>query len=152
MKKILVILALLVLTTGCTAPETGTMTCTMSSYPAEGITLKSTYEADYKNKIVTYLKTVEQVIVEDESTLDQFEESIKELYQNYDGIDYYNNEITRKDNVLTSTTKINYQKVDTDKLIEADNNNANMIKDGKVNIDDLKELYQNNGCNCKKRK
>ena len=41
-------------------------------------------------------------------------------------------------------------KVDTDKLIEVDSDNGGIIKNGKVNIDDLREMYEQNGCNCKK--
>ncbi len=149
-KYIFVILVSLLLTTACN-PTTGTLTCTMSSYPTDGITLRSTYTAEYKNNIVTNLKTEEQVIAEDKDNLETYQEKIEELYQGYQGLDYYENKTSIKGNTLTSTTNINYSKVDTDKLIEIDDGNANMIKDGKVNIDDLQQMYKDNGCNCKKR-
>lgn len=135
--------------TGCN-PETGTMTCTMSTYPTDGITLRSTYIAEYKNNVVKRLKTVEQVIAEDEDNLEVYEEKIKELYQDYQGIDHYTNKTKIKDNTLTSTTIIDYSKVDTDKLIKVDSGNSGIIKNGKVNIEDLEKLYKQNGCNCKK--
>lgn len=136
----------------CTScnPETGTMTCTMSTYPTDGITLRSTYTAEYKNNIVKKLKTVEKVIAEDEDNLEVYEEKIKELYQGYQGIDYYTNKTKIKDNTLTSMTIIDYSKVDTDKLIKVDSGNSGIIKNGKVNIKDLEKLYKQNGCNCKK--
>lgn len=151
-KKIILSLVLSIIVLGCTGcnPETGTMTCTMSSYPTEGITLRSTYKAQYKNNIVTKLETVEQVIAEDEDNLETYKDRIDELYNGYQGLDHYENKTTIEDNTLTSTTTIDYSKVDTDKLIEIDSGNAKLIKDGKVNIDDLQDMYRQNGCNCKK--
>ena len=149
-KYLFLIVGIIICCTGCN-PKTGTMTCTMSSYPTDGITLRSTYTAEYKNNIVTNLKTEEQVIAEDKDNLETYQEKIEELYQGYQGLDCYENKTSIKGNTLTSTTNINYSKVDTDKLIEIDDGNANMIKDGKVNIDDLQQMYKDNGCNCKKR-
>ena len=151
-KKIILSLVLSIIVLGCTGcnPETGTMTCTMSSYPTEGITLRSTYKAQYKNNSVTELETVEQVIAEDEDNLETYKDRIDELYNGYQELDHYENKTTIEDNTLTSTTTIDYSKVDTDKLIEIDSGNAKLIKDGKVNIDDLQDMYRQNGCNCKK--
>ena len=153
MKKKITLLILLIsvigLTTGC-APETGTMTCTMTTYPIDGITIRSIYKATYKNNIVTKLKTVEKIISEYKDNLKTYQEKIEELYSGYQGIKYYNNAIKIKEDTLTSTTTIQYDKVDTEKLIEVDSGNASLIKNGKVPIDDLEKLYKQNGCNCKK--
>lgn len=151
-KKIAISIVMIIMIFCCTAcnPETGTMTCTMSSYPTDGITLRSTYTAEYENNIVRTLETTEQVTAEDKDNLEVYEERIQELYQGYQGIDYYENKTEIKGNTLTSTTNINYEKVDTDKLIEVDSDNGGIIKNGKVNIDDLREMYEQNGCNCKK--
>lgn len=150
--KIAISIVMIIMIFCCTAcnPETGTMTCTMSSYPTDGITLRSTYTAEYENNIVKKLETIEQVTAEDKDNLEVYEERIQELYQGYQGIDYYQNKTEIKGNTLTSTTNINYEKVDTDKLIEVDSDNGGIIKNGKVNIDDLREMYEQNGCNCKK--
>lgn len=151
-KKIAISIVMIIMIFCCTAcnPETGTMTCTMSSYPTDGITLRSTYTAEYENNIVKNLETMEQVTAEDKDNLEVYEERIQELYQGYQGIDYYQNKTEIKGNTLTSTTNINYEKVDTNKLIEVDSDNGGIIKNGKVNIDDLREMYEQNGCNCKK--
>ncbi len=139
-----------IICSGCT-PETGTMTCTMTTFPTEGITLSSTYTATYEDNIVTNLQTEEQITSEEKETLEIYKEKIEEIYQDYQNLEYYENKIKLKNNTLTSTTNINYQKVNTEKLIEIDNGNASIIKNGKVAIDDLKKMYQKNGCNCKKR-
>ena len=149
-KTILLLLLVIGITTGC-SPKTGTMTCTMKTYPADGITIRSTYVATYKNEIVTKLKTVEKITSEDKNNLEVYQEKIDELYSGYQGIKYYTNTTKIKGNTLTSTTTIQYNKVDTKKLIEADSGNANVIKNGKVQINTLEKLYKQNGCNCKEK-
>lgn len=148
--SIFMILFMTICCTGCN-PETGTMTCTMSSYPTDGIKLKSVYKAEYKNNIVKILKSTDQVTVEDKDYLNTYEEKLAELYEPYKNLKYYKNEIEIKGKTLTSTTIINYDKIDTDMLIKIDEGNSQLIKNGKVDIDDLKEAYKQNGFNCKKQ-
>ena len=126
------------------------MTCTMSSYPTDGIKLRSVYKADYKNNVVQKLTSTDQVTVEDKSYLDIYEEKLNELYEPYKNLEYYKNNIKIRNKTLTSTTIINYAKIDTDQLIKIDEGNGQLIKNGKVNIDDLKKAYKQNGFSCKK--
>lgn len=147
--SIFFILLITICCTGCN-PETGTMTCTMSSYPTDGIKLRSVYKADYKNNVVQKLTSTDQVTVEDKSYLDTYEEKLNELYEPYKNLEYYKNNIKIKNKTLTSTTIINYAKIDTNQLIKIDEGNGQLIKNGKVNIDDLKKAYKQNGFNCKK--
>lgn len=135
--------------TGCN-PKTGTMTCTMTSYPTDGIKIKSVYKADYKNNVVQKLTSLDKVIVEEKENLDTYEERLTELYQPYKNVEYYKNNIKIKGKTLTNTTIINYAKIDTDALIKIDRDNARLIKNGKVNISDLESAYKQNGFNCKK--
>lgn len=148
--SIFIILLVTICCTGCN-PETGTMTCTMSSYPADGITLKSVYKADYQNNIVQKLSSTDQVIVEDKTYLNTYKEKLNELYEPYKNLDYYKNSITIKNKTLTSITEINYAKIDTDKLIKIDEGKKQLIKNGKVSIKDLEKAYKQNGFNCKKK-
>lgn len=147
---LLVTIIILISCTGCN-PETGTMTCTMSSYPTTGITLKSIYKAEYKNNTVKKLTSKDQVIVEEKEYLDTYEEKLTELYEPYKNLKYYKNEIKIKGKTLTSITTINYAKIDTEKLIQIEEGNGQLIKKGKVDIEDLEEAYRQNGFNCKRR-
>ena len=148
-KKTLLLILVIGIITGC-APKTGTMTCTMKTYPTNGITIRSTYIATYKNNQVAKLKTIEKITAEEKDNLEVYQEKIDELYAGYQDIEYYQNKTKIKGNTLTSTTLIDYNKVDTDKLIEVDSGNAGVIKNGKVEINNLEKLYKQNGCNCKK--
>ena len=72
------------------------------------------------------------------------------MYEPYKNLEYYKNNIKIRNKTLTSTTIINYAKIDTDQLIKIDEGNGQLIKNGKVNIDDLKKAYKQNGFSCKK--
>lgn len=149
LRFIFVIFIVLIICTGC-QPESGTLVCTMSSYPTNGITLRSVYTAKYKDNVVTKLKTIEKVIAENKENLEVYQEKIEQLYSGYQDIPYYDNQINVEDDTLVATTVIQYDKIDTEKLIEIGSGNASVIKDGKVNVNDLASLYQQNGCNCKR--
>lgn len=145
--RFIIVFIALILCTGC-QPESGTLVCTMSSYPAEGITLRSIYTAKYKNNVVTKLKTVEKVISVNKENLEVYQEKIEQLYSEYQDIPYYDNQIDVENDTLIATTVIQYDKVDTEKLIEIGSGNASVIKDGKVDVNNLADLYRQNGCNC----
>jgi len=51
-------------------------------------------------------------------------------------------------NTLTSTVDIDYAKIDTKKMIEIDSANGQLIKDGKIKLEDLKSAYETIGASC----
>ena len=104
-KKTLLLILVIGIITGC-APKTGTMTCTMKTYPTNGITIRSTYIATYKNNQVAKLKTIEKITAEEKDNLEVYQEKIDELYSGYQDIEYYQNKTKIKGNTLTSTTLI----------------------------------------------
>lgn len=145
----LLVLVFIISCTGC-SKKTGIMTCTMTSYPIDGIKLRSVYQAKYQNNIVKKLTSIDQVTAEDKSYLATYEERLNELYKDYKNLDYYHNTIKIKNKTLTSTTVINYAKIDTDQLIKIEEGNKQLIKNGQVNINDLEDAYKETGFNCKK--
>ena len=54
MKKIIALLFLLIIITGCNKPN-GTLICTTTTNPIEGTTISSKYIATYKNNYVINL-------------------------------------------------------------------------------------------------
>lgn len=150
MKKslIIIILLLTILISGC-EKKSGELTCTSTTNPNETITLDSKYVVTYKDGYVTKLKTTETIEAKEVSDLETYKEALELAYSDYNNIDYYSNTITIEDNKLVSSTVIDYEKVDTDKLIEIDSNNGTLIKDGKISLQDIKDMYTGNGCTCK---
>ena len=148
MKKIIYIVALVLLVTGCSRKD-GTITCTSTSTPNEEVKLKSTYIITYKNNYVTKLKTTEIITVKDKSNIETYKNVLENSYKEYNKIKYYSNVISVEDNNLISSTIINYDKINTNKLIKLDKNNQSIIKNKKVAVDDIKNVYVKNGCKCK---
>lgn len=148
MKKIIYIVVLILLVTGCSKKD-GTITCTSTSTPNEEVKLKSTYIITYKNNYVTRLKTTEIITVNDKNNIETYKNVLENSYKEYNKIKYYSNVISVEDNNLISSTIINYDKIDTNKLIKLDKNNNSIIKNKKVAVDDIKNIYVKNGRKCK---
>ena len=71
------------------------------------------------------------------------------MFKKYKNIKYYDNTVTKKDNTITSTTIINYDKVDSKKIIEIEGEDGNIFTDnGKVKLDNLLKVYKKYGSSC----
>ena len=139
--------------TGCGSNDTEkVMTCKKEQTVSTGLKGEYTYEVSYKGKYVTVLKSTEKLVAEDsvKSTLPMYKEAVENVYKPYKDVDNYSAKVDVKDYVLTSIVEINYAKIDTDKLISIDKNNAQLIKNGKVKIDDIKSYYESSvvGATC----
>lgn len=143
--SLLSIIALLL--TGCSNTEK-TMSCERSLNQS-GTKTSLNYTVTYKGDYVSKIKSVETVDSTNSTILESFKSQVENLYKAYDGIKYYDYNVDVKDNKLTSTVDINYEKVDTDRLIEVDSANGKLIKDGKIKIDDIKSVYEQLGATCK---
>lgn len=82
--------------------------------------------------------------------LDKYEKAYKDVYKEYEKIKYYDNVVTRDSNKVTSTTIINYGKVDMDKVLEIEGEEDNVkVVNGKIKISDWKEFAEKYGTRCK---
>ena len=152
MRKVLltVLLVTVLMVTGCSSSEeTKTLTCTRNATVTTGVRMELSYKATYKGDYVELIETEEKVISDNESVLDTYKTSIESLYSPYKDVEYYNYSVDVSGDTLTSKTRIDYSKIDTDKLIEIDSANASLIKDGKIKIDDIRTMYESAGATCK---
>ncbi len=145
---IIFLLTIIILYVSLHIPQNGTLSCTYRTNQ-NNLNIDVLYQASFKNKIVLKLATTETVQSSDYLLLESYKTSLENMYSPYKKIKYYDNEITLTNNKLTSKTTINYQKISTSQLIALDKNNKNLIKDGQININDLKKMYQNMGAKCK---
>ena len=60
----------------------------------------------------------------------------------------FKNTVTKTNNSVTSDTVINYGKIDTDKLLAIEGEEDNVIKDGKVKLDDWLDFAEQFGTKC----
>lgn len=157
MKKSFLLVILLIMTllvTGCDSGsdnETKTLTCTRNVTVAEGVRMELVYNATYTGDYVDVVETEEKVISDSEEVLEIYQTSIETMYSPYKDLEHYYYNVTISGDTLTSTTKIDYSKIDTDKMIEIDSANAALIKNGKVKISDLRSMYESStvGAICK---
>ena len=150
MKKGIIVtcLALVALTlTGCGDDSVKTLKCS-SHLTQNGIKTESKYEVTYKGKYVETVKTVETMETDSTEALEAAKSTIETMYAEYTKLDHYDNEVKIDGNVLTSTTNIDYTKVDTEAMIKVNSAMGQIIKDGKVSIDDMKSLYEAAGATC----
>ena len=138
----------LLLVTGCGNNSTESMTCTRTMNQNE-IKTSLKYNVEYEGDYVSRIKTVETVETDDTDILNTYKDQIESLYSPYKDVEYYEYNVDIADNKLTSTVDINYTKVDTDKLLEIDSANGQLIKDGKISVDDIKSVYESLGATCK---
>lgn len=130
--------------------NTGTLVCSSTSYE-DGIEYKLEYSATYKNRKVIKVKSIERITLDeaDEELLEEYRTALKELYSEYNELDYYENNISIKDTTLNSVTTINYQKIDMNKLLDIDSSIEKIVdKNNNVLVTKLKKQYQSTGAIC----
>lgn len=149
MKKGIAIACLSVLLlTGCGAGTEKTMTC-KRTLNQNGMKFDLQYTVTYKGSTVSHVKSVEK-IESDTEDLEAYKTAVEQTYAPYNDIEHYDTEVKIEGNVLTSTANIDYSKIDANKMIEVDSANKQLFKDGKVNIDDMKSIYEAAGATCEK--
>lgn len=144
----------ILLCTGCNATnnEEKIMNCDLkSTNSVQGYTLTSKYTIYYTGDSVNSVETKEEVKSDEESILDYFEKTLTNTYEtaneNYGG---YDNNITRSDNSITSTTKIDYNKMDMKKYIDDNTAVKSYVNsDNKFTVDGIKSIYETMGAICK---
>ena len=139
---------ILFLVTGCgNSDNTSSMTCTRTM-DQNNIKTSLKYNVEYKDDYVSRVKSVETVETDRSDILNTYKDQIESLYSPYQDVDYYEYNVEINNNKLTSTVDINYEKVDTDRLLEIDSANGQLIKDGKIKVADIKSVYESLGAIC----
>lgn len=124
------------------------LTCTREADAGSDIDVNLNYEVYYQGEYIQILHSTEQVVTDNQETLDEYENAYKGIYKNYEGLKYYDNTVKRTDNSVTSDTVINYGKIDIDKLLDIEGEEDNVIKNGKVKLDDWLEFTEKFGMKC----
>ena len=123
------------------------MTCTRKGNIDDG-EVKLTYDLYYEGEDLILLHAIEEVITEDSSILDEYENAYKNIRENYLGLNYYDTAVVRTNDSVTNDTIINYGKIDINKLLEIEGEEDNIIVDGKAKVDSWLELAEQFGTEC----
>ncbi len=150
MKKLLCLLGIAFIMTGCGNGEVKTMTCNAKNTDlANGYTIESTYTAKYKDGLVEEVETVEVVKSDDDEILDTLKTQTEKLYKTYnDKYKGYTYNITKDKDTVTAKVTINYNDMDIDKFAADNTVLKNYMKKGKITVDGLKAMYEAVGASC----
>ena len=112
----------------------GELKCTRDATVVDD--LKGTFVIDitYKDGNITNLHTFEKVEGDKPDSLTKFEDAYNKIADKYKDIEYYDTTVTRKDNYVIFDVNVNYEKVDINKIIEIEGDDAKMFKDGKAKL------------------
>ena len=89
---------------------------------------KFEYDLYYTGDTLNVLKSKEEVISANEEILNTYENAYKSIHSNYEGLDYYDTEVTRGDTTVISIISINYDEIDINKLIEIEGEEDNIFE------------------------
>lgn len=157
-KKTVTILLLItiVLLTACTNKEEKDykmIRCTRKAQSSAGdnVKLDLSYKVYYKDDYVKKVIATDKVTSSDNSIINQYANSYKNIYASYDGLKHFSNKITVTKDSMTSITEIDYAHIDTDKLLEIEGKDDNVVNDeGKVPLKDFLAFYEKYGAKCDK--
>ncbi len=122
--------------------------CTRSATGENNVEVKLNYTLYYQGEYLKILHSKEEIITDDQDVLDEYQTAYINIYKNYEDLDYYTTSVVRENNSVTNDTVINYDKLDTDKLLEIEGEEDNIIKDGKVKVSDWLEFAEKFGTKC----
>lgn len=104
------------------------------------------YNGDYVVKTVS----IEKITSDDKDVLNKYKEAYEKVFEPYKNIDYYDNTVSLTGNNVISTTIIDYEKVDTSKILSIEGDEGNIFEnDGKIKKDTLVTMYKKYGATCK---
>ena len=151
-RLIVIIVVLIAMTIGFIVgnnkgPINGKLVC---KYSSDSNTMNNSFEYNMKFKMrnVTRLETIENISSDDVELLKTYMESLEELTKKYQDLKYYNVDMSLKNNNLIVKTTIDYDKLDMNKYLKIEGEKV-YIKNKKVKVIKLKEIYEKNGASCK---
>lgn len=163
-KYLLVLLLGVVLLTGCESTakkenkdnnnktevkeEQKQMVCTRKATVTEGVTLDVKYTVDYTGEYINKVYSNEKVISSNKQYLEAYKEQVDKIYAPYKNLEHYDTNVRIEGDTLISEATIDYDKIDTDKMIEIDSSIGQIIKDGKIKVADMKTMYTSIGATC----
>ena len=155
MKNILEFLAVfsfVIILAGCTSKtEEKVVKCTLNqNNAAQNYEIESVYSIYTDGSVVNKVETTEIVTSDDDYVLDYFENYTNTLYTNmnnaYGGYDF---NITKEDGKLISDTKVDYLKLDREKLAkDQPTMKSYMNDDYMITFEGIKSMYEQMGATC----
>ncbi|MBR2678704.1 MAG: DUF1307 domain-containing protein [Bacilli bacterium] len=122
--------------------------CTRAATAGEGIDVSLNYELYYTDDLLNVLHSEEKVTSENSESLDTYEKAYKDIHANYKGLKYYDTDVVRDENSVTSIIHINYDKVNIAALIDIEGEEDNIFENGQAKVDKWISLSKKFGTKC----
>ena len=108
------------------------------------------YEIYYTGKVLNRVESTEKVISDDDEILDQYEGAYRAIHAHYEGLEYYDTNVIRTDDSVTSIIIIDYDHIDIDELISIEGEEDNIFEDKIPRISKWRALSRKVGMKCSK--
>ena len=112
----------------------GTLECSRAANVSDGLEASFRIVVTYKNGNMLVLHSIDTIKSDNQDSLTEYENAYNKISEQYKDIKYYDTTVTRDDNSVMFDLNINYEKVDIDKIIEIEGDDAKMFKDGKAKL------------------
>lgn len=106
------------------------------------------YDIYYTGDRLNMTISNEKIISDNSSILNQYEDSYNDINKHYEGIKYYENKVTRNSNSVLSYTKIDYDHVDINRIIELEGEEDNIFENGRASVKKWKDFTKKVGTKC----
>lgn len=154
MKKVVISLMVisLVLLSGCESDKEVVKHCSLNSNDTlNGYKLETDYKIISKNDVVTNVVTKEIVTSDNKQVLTYMEKYLKNTYdKTNDTYGGYDTNIEIDGDTLTSTTKIDYTKMNLKQYVKDNTSMKSYVNDNnELTLDGVIKLYEKLGAECK---
>lgn len=126
----------------------GKLKCSQEVDAEEGLEVEIKYYVDYRRGNILKLRSISKVTGSNNEKLDVYEEAYKGVASHYKGLEHYITKVIRDSNSVTYDTTINYDKIDTKKLLEIEGEEDNIVVRGKAKLSLWLDLAGKVGITC----
>ena len=122
--------------------------CTRSADAGTNTDMVLEYDVYYTGEKLNLLISHEELKTEDQDMLKEYEDAYKKIATYYEGLEYYEQEVTKTSNSVTNKTTINYDKIDSKKLLAIEGEDDNIVENGEAKVDLYLALLKRFGGKC----
>lgn len=123
------------------------LTCTLK-LDTGNVSVNSQYVVTANNGIVSNVATDEVANFKDATTMKQYKNKVLQQQELLKDIEHYIMEVGSHELTLTTKIRIDYTKIDINKLIAIDPTASLVIKNGFVQLESIEALYKSMGMTC----
>ena len=106
------------------------------------------YTITYERGNILKLRSVSKISSDDNTIVENYYNAYLNISSNYHELKYYDTSLTKEDNTVIYDVVINYEKIDTDKLLKIEGKEDNIIVSGKAKLSLWLDLAEKFGTTC----